>query len=65
MKKNTWKTIALSALGVATASVVVIFKLLEEIDDINSTNTSLLKEMADEGLIENLTIGGKPYVVED
>jgi hypothetical protein len=64
MKKKTWKTIALTSASIAVASIVVAFEFLRELEELQDTNTELLKQMADDGEIQNLNIGGVPYEVE-
>lgn len=64
MQKKTWKTVAITSIGVAATAVVILYKTLVEFDKVMTQNTDLLKQMADEGLIENLKIGGEPYIVE-
>ncbi|QED11543.1 membrane protein [Arthrobacter phage Qui] len=61
MEKKTWKKIALSSAAVAVASIVVIFKLVSELEEVSDAHTDALKQLADADLIQNLKINGEPY----
>jgi hypothetical protein len=64
MKKKTWKSIAITAIGTTVASVVLILKLADELELAKSaieSHNDMLKEMADRDEIQNLTIGGERY----
>lgn len=57
MSKKAWKTVALISVGVAVVTTVIALKLQVENDEIMAATNATLKQLADEGLIQNLRTG--------